>query len=197
MSLSHIEALQALSAGYVLLVARCAFSSLEEIRQNYPPHGDENIWAEKAKDWYQQRRHLYVICLHPDNPSQYFTSSSEPDKTSDPWTLQFCAAHAPTTLLDILALTSENTWNQYNAAALALEKEIYPAKKIIANIELFRLNSKKPVYAIDPNGYDCQTATRDILQATNLEINAKDLLLPPLTDVLAYKSLQSLIFNRL
>lgn len=193
MLLSHTEAVQALSAGYVLLVSRCAFSSLEEIRQNYPPHGDEHIWAEKAKDWYQKRRHVYVICTHPEEPSQYVTSTSEPDKTSNPWTLQFCSPTATTTKLDVRALISESTWHQYNTAAILLPKETYPNSKIITHIEFFRLNQKKPIYDIEPNGYDCQTATRDVLQATNLDINANELILPPQTDILAYRSTQSIL----
>lgn len=69
----------------MLLVARCAFSSEAELRQAYPSNEDEHIWAEKNKPWYQNRRHLYVICLANDGSNRYMTSSSEPNKSTERW----------------------------------------------------------------------------------------------------------------
>ena len=192
MLLSHQDALHALNEGHVLLVSRCAFSSEEELRKSYPPTGDEELWAEKAKPWYQKRRHLYVICINPDKSSQYITSSAEPDKTTDPWTLQFCSENAPITCLDINALLLEEQWNQYNVAVILLSKEDYPSHKVTSIIQSFRLNPERLTYSIDEkHGYDCQTATRDILQSANPDIDANNLTLPPL-DILAYKSSLSL-----
>lgn len=195
MQLNYKKAIQHLNSGYVLLVSRSAFSSEEEIRQSYPPTGDEHLWEERAKPWYENRRHLYIICIDPSNPSQYYTSSAEPDKSSNPWKLKFCSDHEAITLLDIDAVLRHVNWNKYKISIISLSKKDYPREKIISIIKKCRLNLQQLPYSIESNGYDCQTATRDVLQMSNQIIDANELRLPLFTDVLAYKSTKKIIYE--
>lgn len=192
MTISHQEALQALEDGSVLLVARSAFASETELRQAYPPKEDDHDWAENAKPWYQNRRHLYVICLANDGSGHYMTSSAEPDKTTERWTLKFCSETDSLTLLDIDCVLSVDHWNSYQTTAIILSKDSYPRSNMIPTIQLFRQNLQPCIYSIDAEtGYDCQTGTRDVLQTANPDIDAKALELPSRTDILAYKSTQT------
>ena len=191
--LTHLQAVDALHSGCTLLISRCAFSSEDEVRESYPPKsGEEAIWRENAKPWYEERRHMYVVCIDPTT-SQYITSSSEPDKTHAPWRISFCSETMAITQLDIEVCLSAETWRKYDTAAVVLSKIDYPPERVTAAIQSCRKNLNNPTYSIDSTeGYDCQTATRDVLWAANQTIDPKTLSLPPRTNILAYYSKQIL-----
>ncbi|KTC66510.1 Uncharacterised protein (plasmid) [Legionella adelaidensis] len=192
-NLSYPEVVEALRSGYVVLMSRCAFSSEEEVRKHYPPKlGAELEWEVNAKPWYQERRHLYIVCYNRET-AQLITSTAEPDKTTTPWTLKFRSDEMELTQLDIEVCRSEELWKKYNAAAVLLSPSDYPTERVVSVISDFRKIINSPVYSLDEKtGYDCQTGTRDILKAVNPSINPKQLVLPKDTRVLAYYSEQAL-----
>ena len=187
--LTQAQARHAFEAGFALLISRRAFSSEDEARESYPPKsGEEAIWKENVTPWFQERRHMYLACIEPGT-SQLITSSAEPDKTHTPWTLSFCSDDMATTQLDARVCQFAEIWNKYDAAAVLLSKQDYPSEQIATVIRRFRFNVNNPVYSIDcKSGYDCQTATRDVLWAVNQTIDPKTLGLPDRTSVLAYHS---------
>jgi hypothetical protein len=195
-SLSYVSATEALQVGYVLLLSRAAFSSEAEVRESYPPKpGEEAAWRESARPWYENRRHMFLACINPVT-GNILTSSSEPDKTHTPWTLGFCSENMPLTQLDMDICQSSEKWDAYNVAAVALSPTDYSPHDVTDAIQKLRENRNPCEYSIDPeNGYDCQTATRDVLSVVNHGIDPKTLILPEHTDILAYYSEQ--VFNEL
>jgi hypothetical protein len=192
-SLSYASATEALQAGSVLLISRCAFSSEEETRQSFPPKpGEEAAWRENAKPWYEARRHMFLACINPVTGS-LLTSSAEPDKTHAPWTLGFCSEDMSLTQLDMNICQSSEKWNAYRVAAVVLPPNDYSPREVRDAIYELRENKNPREYSIDPvQGYDCQTATRDVLSVANNQIDPKTLVLPEGTDILAYYSEQVL-----
>lgn len=88
---------------------------------------------------------------------------------------------------------SSDKWDAYNVAAVALSPTDYSPHDVTDAIQKLRENRNPCEYSIDPEkGYDCQTATRDVLSVVNREIDPKTLILPDNTDILAYYSEQVL-----
>jgi len=114
-----------------------------------------------------------------------------PDKTHTPWTLGFCSEDMSLTQLDMNICQSADKWNAYNVGAVALSPQDYSPRDVRDAIYELRENRNPREYSIDPEqGYDCQTATRDVLSVVNADLDPKTLVLPENTDILAYYSEQ-------
>lgn len=186
---SHGEVLQALSLEHVVLISRRLFAHEEEALHYHPVKTkNPSEWADKLRPWHTERRHIYLIC-HQPNSTHLITSSAEPNKSIKPWPIKFSQ---PTDMLatqDVSAVKDITTWKKYDAAAVILPKHFYSAEKVSQTIKWFRQNPPNKIYSINKeSGYDCQASSRDILQIVNPDIDAKNLMLPNNTTILAFHS---------